>query len=49
MYPVDIKKRDLKMASLIATQYGGPQGEALKQYEQRRRKYKDNNTKNGKK
>ncbi len=27
MYPVDIKKRDLKMASLIATQYGGPQGE----------------------
>ena len=30
--------------------YGGPQGEALKQYEQRRRKYKDtDNTKNGKK
>lgn len=27
MYPVNIKKRDLKMASLIATQYGGPQGE----------------------
>lgn len=27
MYPVNIKKKDLKMASLIATQYGGPQGE----------------------
>lgn len=27
MYPINIKKRDLKMASLIATQYGGPQGE----------------------
>lgn len=27
MYPVNIKKPDLKMASLIATQYGGPQGE----------------------
>lgn len=27
MYPINIKKPDLKMASLIATQYGGPQGE----------------------
>lgn len=27
MYPINIKKRDLKMASLISTQYGGPQGE----------------------
>ena len=27
MYPVNIKNKDLKMASLIATQYGGPQGE----------------------
>jgi len=27
MYPVNIKKRDLKMAKLISTQYGGPQGE----------------------
>lgn len=27
MYPVNIKKPDLKMAALIATQYGGPQGE----------------------
>lgn len=26
-YPIDIKKRDLKMAKLIASQYGGPQGE----------------------
>lgn len=27
MYPINIKKRDLKMANLILTQYGGPQGE----------------------
>lgn len=26
-YPVNIKKRDPKLANLIITQYGGPQGE----------------------
>lgn len=26
-YPINIKKRDLKMANLINSQYGGPQGE----------------------
>ena len=26
-YPVNIKKKDLKMAKLIISQYGGPQGE----------------------
>ena len=26
-YPVNIKKRDLKMAQLINAQVGGPQGE----------------------
>lgn len=26
-YPVNIKKRDLKMAQNILTQYGGPNGE----------------------
>lgn len=26
-YPINITKRDLKMAKLILTQYGGPQGE----------------------
>ena len=26
-YPINITKKDLKMASIIASQYGGPQGE----------------------
>ena len=26
-YPLNITKKDLKMAKLIASQYGGPQGE----------------------
>ena len=26
-YPVNITKKDLKMAKIIASQYGGPQGE----------------------
>ena len=26
-YPIDIKKKDLKMAKYIITQYGGPYGE----------------------
>ena len=26
-YPVNIKKKDLKMAKYIVTQYGGPYGE----------------------
>lgn len=26
-YPIDIKKRDLKMAKALISQYGGPQGE----------------------
>ncbi len=26
-YPINIKKRDLKMAQTILTQYGGPNGE----------------------
>ena len=26
-YPVNIKKRDPRLAKLIVTQYGGPQGE----------------------
>lgn len=26
-YPIDIKKKDLKMAGLLVTQYGGPNGE----------------------
>ncbi len=26
-YPVNIKKRDPRLANLIVTQYGGPQGE----------------------
>ena len=27
LYPINIKKRDLKMANFIITQYGGPYGE----------------------
>ena len=26
-YPINIKKKDPKLANLIVTQYGGPQGE----------------------
>ena len=26
-YPVDIKKKDLRMAKYLVTQYGGPNGE----------------------
>ena len=26
-YPIDIKKRDLKFAKVLITQYGGPEGE----------------------
>ena len=26
-YPINIKKKDLKMAKVIMSQYGGPQGE----------------------
>ena len=26
-YPIDIKKKDLKFASVLVTQYGGPAGE----------------------
>ena len=26
-YPIDIKKKDLKLAKVLVTQYGGPAGE----------------------
>ena len=26
-FPIDIKKRDLKFAKILITQYGGPEGE----------------------
>lgn len=38
MYPIDIKKKDLKMAKFLVTQYGGPNGElgaALRYFNQR--------------
>ena len=37
-YPIDIKKKDLKMAKYITSQFGGPQGElaaALRYYSQK--------------
>ena len=34
-YPLNITKKDLKMAKLIASQYGGPQGELGRSEERR--------------
>ena len=37
-YPIDIKRKDLRMAKYIITQYGGPYGElgaALRYFNQR--------------
>ena len=37
-YPVDVKKKDLKMAKYLITQFGGPNGElaaAMRYYSQK--------------
>jgi spore coat protein JC len=31
-YPVNIRKRDLKMAKYLVTQYGGPYGELAAEF-----------------